>query len=175
MKKLLFIVAIAIAATTYSCSGTKKAEDKGADLKTKIENCSDPDSLKVYVQQARDYAEKMIAEGKNAEAQAYLDEVIPAVTAKDPSLVTTLTAEADSAATALAAAKDSVSAKASELKDSAVSKAGQAIDAAKGATSAAVQSGTDKVKDVASDAKDKASDAISGAADKVKNAVGANN
>ncbi|MCM1336665.1 MAG: hypothetical protein NC187_03210 [Candidatus Amulumruptor caecigallinarius] len=175
MKKLLLVVAIAIAATTYSCSGTKRAEDKGADLKTKIENCTDPDSLKVYVQQAREYAEKMIAEGKDSEAKAYLDEVIPAVTAKDPSLVSNLVTEADSAATAIKEAKDSVAAKAGELKDSMVSKAGQTVDAAKGAVSAAAQTGADKVKDAASTAKDKASDAISGAADKVKDAVGANN
>lgn len=167
MKKLLFVVAIATVAVTFSCSGNKQAEDKGADLKSKIENCSNPDSLKLYVQQARDYAEKMIAEGKDTEAKAYLAEVIPAVTAKDPSLVDKLKAEADSAATAISekavAAKDSVACKAGELKDSVASKAGKAAEAVKGAAADAVQKGSDKAKE-----------AISGAADKVKEAVGGN-
>ena len=121
MKKILFVAVVAMAATLASCSGTKQAEDKGAALKAKIENCTNPDSLKLYVQQAQEYAQKLIAEGKDKEAQAYLDEVTPAVTAKDPSLVNVLKAQGDSVAAdlkvAASAVADSASAKAGEIKD----------------------------------------------------------
>ena len=43
-----------------ACSTTEKAKDEGADLKAKIESCTNPDSMKVYVQQAQAYAEKLI-------------------------------------------------------------------------------------------------------------------
>ena len=76
MKKIFFVAVVAMAATLASCSGTKQAEDKGAALKAKIENCTNPDSLKLYVQQAQEYAQKLIAEGKDKEAQAYLEEVL---------------------------------------------------------------------------------------------------
>lgn len=165
MKKIVYMAAVALAITAASCSGNKRAEDKGADLKAKIENCTNPDSLKLYVQQAREYAEKLIAEGKDTEAKAYLGEVIPAVTSKDPSMVQTLTLEADSAATAIkdkaSAVADSVSAKAGEVKDSVASKAGKAVDAAKSAAADAAQKASDKVSSAASDAAGKVKDALS--------------
>lgn len=159
MKKILFVAVVAMAATLASCSGTKQAEDEGAALKAKIENCTNPDSLKLYVQQAQEYAQKLIAEGKDKEAQAYLDEVTPAVTAKDPSLVNVLKAQGDSVAAdlkeAASAVADSASAKAGEIKDSIASKGAKAVDAAKGAASNAAdavsdaaQKGADKVKDL---------------------------
>lgn len=162
MKKILYVVAIAIAATTFACSN-KTAADQGADLKAKIENCTNPDSLQLYVEQAREYAQKLIAEGKDSEAQAYLAEVIPAVTAKDPSLGDKLTAEADSVISALkdkaGVVTDSVASKATSAVDSVASKTGKAVEATKDA----VNKGADAVN--------KGADAVKGAADKVKNLV----
>lgn len=159
MKKFIYAAAFAIAVSAVSCtSGTQEAQDKGAELKAKIENCTDPDSLKIYVQQAQDYAQKLIAEGKDAEAKAYLEEVNPIVEKKDPSALQILAAEADTAITAIKeraeAAKDSIEAKASEAKDSVKSKASKAVDAAKDAKDKAV----DKAKDVANKTADKVKD-----------------
>lgn len=164
MKKFVLSIAVVAAMMSFaSCSGTKKAEDKGADLKAKIENCTNPDSLKVYVKQAQDYANKLIDEGKTSEAEAYLDEVAPAIKAKDPSAenwFNKAVADVDSVASdvtdATKAAADSVAGKVSDAKD-AVSNA--AADAA------------DKTKTAVSDAASKAKDAASDAADKVKNAL----
>lgn len=57
-------LAVALVATMVfaSCSSTQKAKDEGADLKAKIENCSNPDSLKVYVEQAKAYADKLVSD-----------------------------------------------------------------------------------------------------------------
>lgn len=165
MKKLFFAALVALMATMTSCSGTKQAEDKGAELKSKIENCTDPDSLKLYVEQAQEYAQKLIAEGKDKEAQAYLDEVTPAVNAKNPSLISVLKAQADSVATDLKeAASDAVEgteAKAGEVKDSIASKGAKAVDAAK-----------DAAKGAASEAAGAVSDAAQKGADKVKGLMG---
>jgi len=56
MKKLVLTAIVALALAAASC-GTKSTQEVSAsDIKTKIENCSNPDSLKVYVDQAKDYA-----------------------------------------------------------------------------------------------------------------------
>lgn len=175
MKKLFLSIAIVGAALLGSCSAEKKAEDKGADLKAKIENCTDSDSLKIYVQQAKDYADKLVSEGKDSEAEAFLNEVTPAVEAKDPAAAGTflglnLKAKADSAFDATKEAaknladtvgdkavkvKDAVSDKAKDVKDAVSDKAKDVKDATKDAfntakekTAEAAQSGADKVKDI---------------------------
>ena len=160
MKKLVLSIAVVAAMMSIaSCSGTKKAEDKGAQLKAKIENCTNPDSLKIYVKQAQDYANKLIDEGKTSEAEAYLDEVAPAIKAKDPSAenwFTKAAADVDSVASDVAdatkAAADSVAGKVADAKDAAANAA-------------------DKTKSAVSDAASKAKDAASNAADKVKDAL----
>lgn len=153
-----------------SCSAEKKAEDKGEALKAKIENCTNPDSLRVYVQEAKDYAAQLVKEGKDKAAESFLNEVTPAVQAKDPSAAAAFTglsleAKADSA---IQAAKDA---------------AKTAVDSTKAAVSDKVQQAKDAVSDKVSDAKDATKDAIDAAktktaeaaqtgADKVKEALG---
>ena len=55
-------------------------------MKAKIENCTDTDSLRIYVEQAQAYAQKLEAEGKGEEAEAYLSKITPVVQEKDPSV-----------------------------------------------------------------------------------------
>lgn len=86
MKKLILSFAVLATLAATSCgTSVKKAEDEGAVIKAKIENCTNPDSLKIYVQQAKDYAAKLVKDGDDSAAQAYLSEVAPVVQAKDPS------------------------------------------------------------------------------------------
>lgn len=176
MKKLIlsFTVLAAMAAASCSTSETK-AQNEGAAIKAKIENCTNPDSLAIYVKQAKDYADKLVSEGNDKAAQAYLDEVAPVVQSKDPtaaSVFDRLKADADSAVTAagdaVKATADSAAAKVSDAKD-------KVVDAASNAKDKAVQAASDakdKASKAASDAKDKAADAISSGADKIKEAVG---
>lgn len=171
MKKLVFSLLAIAAVVVTSCSSKTtdaEAQDEGAVIKAKIENCSDPDSLKIYVQQAKDYAAKLVKEGNDTAAQAYLDEVAPVVREKDPTAVSVfdqLEAKADSTVSAAVekadslkdAAADAVKAKAEESKE----KASQALNDAK-----------DKAADKVDEAKAKAADATQSAADKLKNAIG---
>lgn len=177
MKKLVLTVAVALVMSAAAVSCGSKAES-GADMKAKIENCSNPDSLKVYVEQAKTYAQKLVAEGKVEEAKKYLAEVEPVVKEKAPALAGTFSAvttaldkvesvagdkaeaakesasaAVDSAKTAAGNAVDAVSAKAGEVKDAAAQKAGEVKDAA---------------AEKAQQAKDAVSDAAQQGADKVK-------
>ena len=150
MKKLIlsFAVLAAMAAATSCASSEKKAEDEGAAIKAKIENCSDPDSLRIYVKQAQDYADKLVKSGDEKAAEAYLSEVAPVVQAKYSSaagLFDRLKAEADS------------------TLDTAVD-ATKTVDVAKDVK--------DKTVDVAKDVKDKTVDVANDAKDKVKGALG---
>ncbi len=169
MKKLFFSLLAVAAVIVTSCSSKtteKEATDEGAAIKAKIENCSDPDSLKIYVQQAKDYAAKLVKEGNDTAAQAYLNEVAPVVRTKDPTAVNVfdqLEAKADSTVSAAVEKADSLKdvaadaakakveegkAKATEAANNVKDKAAAAADAAKQKTADAAQSAADKVKDV---------------------------
>lgn len=174
MKKMFLAVA-AVATMFASCSSTQKAKDEGADLKAKIESCTNPDSLKVYVEQAKAYADKLVSEGKDKEADAYLQEVAPVVAAKDPaatSVFDKIKAAADSVADdtadAAKAVGDSVASAASAVGDAVSDK----YDAAKDATVKAAEDAKAKAAKVAEDAKEKTADAVQSGADKVKSALG---
>ena len=172
MKKLILSFAVLATLAATSCgTSVKKAEDEGAAIKAKIENCTNPDSLKIYVQQAKDYAAKLVKNGDDSAAQAYLDEVAPAVQTKDPSaagVLTGLKAEADSALTNAKNAVDSAATKTGEAVKGAVDatkdKAAEVGNAVSDKASEAGQAVSDK----ASDVKQKAADAVQSGADKVK-------
>lgn len=186
MKKIYLTVALVATMVFASCSSTQKAKDEGADLKSKIESCTNPDSLKVYVDQAKAYATKLVSEGKDKEAEAYLNEIAPVVAAKDPSATSVfnkIESAADSVAgdanDAMKAAGDSVAAAAnavgdavSDKVDAAKAAASQAADDAKAKAADAVDNAKAKAAQVADDAKTKAADAATQAADKVKDALG---
>lgn len=170
MKKLVLIGALAavLAIGSVSCSKKDGASDPSA-ITSKIENCTNTDSLKVYVDQAKAYAQKLVKEGKVDQAKEYLAKIEPVVKEKAPALAGTLatvetaldkvgdavgdkvddakdaaSAAADSLGSAAESARDAVAEKAGEVKDAAAEK----IQQAKDATADAAQKGADKVKDL---------------------------
>lgn len=167
MKKLVLTAIVAIALAATSCGTKQTGEVSASDLKTKIENCTNPDSVKIYVDQAKDYAKKLVDEGKIDEARKYLDQIEPVVKEKAPALSSTF----DAVNTALGKVKEVAGDKAEEAKDAAAA----ATDSVKNAADNAVQNAKDaasdaaqKTKDAVENAKDAASDAAQQGADKVK-------
>ncbi len=168
MKKILLAVALITAASAVSCSkATNESKENGDCLKSKIENCTDSDSLQMYVTQVKNHADSLAAAGKHEDAMKYLDEMETAITKADPSLKeqlaatwesikSTSKAATDSVGTAVNEAVDSLGNKADEAKDKIVEKAGEAKD---------------KVAEKAEEAKDKAGKALDKGKDAVKNAA----
>lgn len=158
MKKLFLSVAVLAAIAAASCgTSEKKALDEGAAIKARIENCSDPDSLNIYVKQAQDYAESLKAKGDDAAAQAYIEEVAPVIEAKDPSSAGVFEKFGEKADKVVSTVGDSVASKAS---------------AATEATKEAIETAKEKTGQVVDAAKEKTADAIQGAADATKGVLG---
>ena len=156
MKKLLLSIAVvaALCAATASCG---KSADSTASMKSKIENCTNTDSLRAYVEQAKAYADKLVAEGKVDEARKYLAELEPVVKSKAPALSGALS----TVESTLDKVNANAYAKAAEAKNSAAA----AVDSAKSAVGSAAEAVKDKAADVASAVKEKTQDVKEGAAD----------
>lgn len=146
MKNLFLSAAVLGLLAFTSCS--KKAESVTVttdDLKSKIENCTNPDSLTVYVDQAKAYAQKLVDEGKIDQAKEVMDKIQPVVEEKAPSLagafatvkglvdkVPSKTEDAvNDAKAAVSAAGDSVAAGVEKAKDAAVEQVTETVDATK--------------------------------------------
>lgn len=175
----LAIAAAAVGSLT-SCGSkaAREGSDEGEALKAKIENCTDPDSLKIYVEQAQTYAQKLEAEGKGEEAEAYLNKIVPVVQKKDPSVATYFEELKTKAGEEVTEAKEAVDSVAGAVKDKSaavvdsvknaganavegVKKAGSdAVEAAKEKSAAAVQKGKEKVSDAAQQGADKVKDLL---------------
>ena len=125
MKKLVLTAIVALALAATSCGSKTSEQVSASDMKTKIENCTNPDSLKVYVDQAKDYAKKLVDEGKVDEAQKYLDQIEPVVKDKAPALSSTF----DAVNTALGKVKDVAGDKFDDAKEAA-SVAGDSVSSA---------------------------------------------
>lgn len=160
MKKIVLSLAtvVALSLAVVSC-GKAESADSASNIKAKIENCTNPDSVKVYVEQAKAYAEKLVKEGKVDEAKKYLAEIEPVVNEKAPALSGVLT----TVSTALDKVKDA----AGDATDAAAATADSVKNAAADAATGAVES----VKDKAEDVTNKAGEAVGNAADKAKDAV----
>lgn len=179
MKKLLLLAFGAALLSLGSCStSAEKAQKNETEIAAKIQNCTNPDSLKVYVEEAKAYAQKLINEGKLDEAKKYLAEIEPVVNEKAPSLsgiFTTIKGAVDQIPDAAGNAADSIKAKADAAKDSIAAAANAKVEAGKEAIEAAAQAQKEKaaaaVNDAADKAKEKAADAANSAADKLKNAL----
>ncbi len=148
----LTIAAAAIGSLT-SCGSkaAREGSDEGEALKAKIENCTDPDSLKIYVEQAQTYAQKLEAEGKGKEAEAYLNKIVPVVQKKDPSVATyfeELKTKACEAKEAVDSVAGAVKDKSAAVVDSVKNAGANAVEGVKNAGSDAAQQGADKVKDL---------------------------
>lgn len=178
MKKFFMTLAVAAMALGAMTSCGSKAEtegkDEGKELKTKIENCTDPDSLKIYVEQAHEYAAKLEAEGKGAEAEGYLDELLPVVQQKDSAaasyfqqLKSKAVEEVNEAKEAAKEAKDSVA----SAGKHAVEAGKDAVNAGKDAVKGAAESAEKKVSDAAAEAKQKGTEAVDAAKQKGSEAV----
>lgn len=179
MKKLVLVFALAgaLLAGSTACSKKGDASSEASAMATKIENCTNTDSLQLYVAQAKAYAEKLVREGKAEQAKEYLAKIEPVVKAKSPAAASALSAAGqiidkavesvkDGASTATDAvqdaanktgdkineAADAVSDKANEVKDAAADKANEVKDAA---TEKAAE-----VKDAAADKANQAADAV---------------
>lgn len=176
MKKL--VLSIAVAALMIGAACSNKAADSADALKAKIENCTNADSLSIYVDQARDYARKLVAEGKIDQAKEYLAKIEPVVKEKAPAL----SGAFDAVNNAIKSVPGSVAEKAEDAKvaaDSAVNAAGKVaagvVDSAKTVAANAadrVSEKADELSDKAADkvqqAKDATADAAQKGADKVK-------
>ena len=156
MKKLLLSIAVvaALCAATASCG---KSADSTASTKSKIENCTNTDSLRAYVEQAKAYADKLVAEGKVDEARKYLAELEPVVKSKAPAL--------SGALSTVESTLDKVKENASDKADEAKNSTAAAVDSAKSAVGSAAEAVKDKAADVASAVKEKTQDVKEGAAD----------
>ena len=156
MKKLLLSIAVvaALCAATASCG---KSADSTASMKSKIENCTNTDSLRAYVEQAKAYADKLVAEGKEDEARKYLAELEPVVKSKAPAL--------SGALSTVESTRDKVKENASDKADEAKNSTAAAVDSAKSAVGSAAEAVKDKAADVASAVKEKTQDVKEGAAD----------
>ena len=186
-KTVLSFAVLAAALMAASCTtSTKTAEDEGAAIKAKIENCSDPDSLKIYAAEAQAYADKLVKSGDDAAAKAYLEEVTPVITSKAPqdaSLLERLKIEADSAVMEASEKAEAVAAeakeKAEDVKDKAktiskdaVEKGKETVEKGKEAVSNTVEKGKEAVSNTAEKGKEAVSNAAQQGADKVKNLLG---
>lgn len=180
MKKILLGLAVACAVMTSCGSKEQAAANESAnDFKAKIENCTNPDSLKIYVEQAVAYAQELQASGKLEEAKAYLNDIKGTVTEKVPALSGLIETAVKAIDAVPGAATDAVEG----AKDAAVDQANQAVDAANQAVDAAkedlgkkvdeqVNKASEQANKAVDDAKNKAADAVQGAADKVKAGFG---
>ena len=173
------VLAVAGAGVLYSCQSTaqKEGEDEGDAIKLKIENCTDPDSVRILADQARAYAEKLEAQGQGEEAASYLKTVIPVIQSRDSSAVDVFDQLKSEALKEVANAKRAVSVKdslakaAAAAKDSAVNAAKNAGDNVKDAATGAVEAGKNKAKEVYESGKQKTKDAVESGKQKTKDAV----
>lgn len=172
MKKLFMIAAVAATVLLGACS--KKAdssEESGNALKSKIENCTNPDSLKVYVNDIQAYAQKLVNEGKVAEAKQYLDQVLPIVKEKAPQLASTLEAISATVEKIPGQAVDGLK----EAAGNAVDTVGARVDAAKEAVTnkatEAVEDAKEAAGNVVNNVKNGAVDAATGAAESATKAI----
>lgn len=189
MKKILLSAAFVAALTLGSCSGSGSATgvENASDFKSKVENCTNPDSLKAYVTEAQAYVQKLVDEGKLDQAKKYLDEIEPVVQQKAPKFagmfetVKSLVDKVPSAGTdaldkaneAASVAGDSISSAAESVKEVASDKIEDLKDAAADKVSDVKDAVAGKVSDVKDAVADKAAEAKEAVSEKAADAKAA--
>lgn len=172
MKHLLLAVAVA-STMLMSCSGAKEqAATSADDVKAKIENCTNPDSVKLYVEEAVAYAQQLQKEGKLEEAKAYLNDLKATVGAKAPTLVDYFNKAVEAVEAVPGDVKEAVDGTVEEGKNVVDEQVDAAKDAANKAVDEAVNKANDKVNEQVDAAKDKGAEAVQNAADKLKAGMG---
>lgn len=154
MKKLVLAIAVGsvLAIGGTSCSSKTETVDASV-LTSKIENCTNTDSLQLYVAQAKQYAEQLVKDGKAQQAKDFLDRIEPVVKEKSPAMASTLTA-------------------ASGIIDKAVDAVKKGTDTASDAVKDAAEATGDKIEDVAEATGDKATEIKDATVDKTKEIAG---
>ncbi len=168
MKKILLSAAFVAALTLGSCSGSGSAAgvENASDFKSKVENCTNPDSLKAYVTEAQAYVQKLVNEGKIDEAKKYLDQIEPVVKEKAPKFAGLLET--------VKSVVDKVPSAGSDALDKAKDAAAVAGDSLSSAAESVKEAAAGKIEDLKDAAADKVSDvkaAVSEKAGEVKDAV----
>lgn len=190
MKKILLSAALVAALTLGSCAGGGSATgvDNASDFKTKIENCTNPDSIQAYVSEAKAYVQKLVDDGKLDQAKKYLDEIEPVVQQKAPKLagafeavksfvdkVPTAGVDAlDKAKEAASVAGDSISSAAESIKDAAAEKYEDVKDAVSDKAADVKAAVAEKAADVKDAVTEKAADtkaAVTEKANDIKDAA----
>lgn len=167
MKKLILSVAVTAVALMVACTGKQQTEKEDGGIMAKIENCTNTDSLKAYVDQAKAYAQTLVSQGKVEQAKEFLAKIEPVVKQKAPALATALT----SVESALDKVEAAASEKADSTKQAVTDSVGNKIDAAKQAISDKASETVEKASDAVENVAGKASDAVGKAADKTADAV----
>jgi len=161
MKRILPAALLAMCAIASGCSGNNsKTACDGESLKSKIENCTDRDSLTMYVKQAKSHAERLIKTGKADEARKYIDDVTPAVEKQSPTLRDEWARAVRSIGLATESTADSIGSKAAAAADSVKSKTGDAAKKVKEKSAEIYDDAKDGVKEGAKDVKDAADEAL---------------
>lgn len=165
MKKIIFAVAVVLAAVSVGCSGNSAAvQENERDLKVKIENCTNQDSLNVYIEQAQKYAKALADSGKTKEARRYMEELTPVVEKKAPEMKSKWAAAVENVKDFTMSTADSVAAKSTEVLDSVKAKGADAADAVADRADKVI----DGTKDVAGKAVDGTKKVAGTVADKTK-------
>lgn len=175
MKNLFLTAAALCVLLLSSCSkSAEKATEATNDFKSKIENCTNPDSIAKYVDQAKAYAQKLVDEGKIDQAKEVLEKLQPVVEEKAPALAGTFSSvkglldkipgatesAVDNAKESATALGDSVASDVKNTTDAAKQSAADAIDNAKQAVSDKTNEVVDATKKAVSDKASEATDAV---------------
>lgn len=180
MKKLLLLSAVAAFLLAAPACTQKSGVADATTFSEKIANCSNPDSINAYVDQAKAYAEKLVKEGKVKEAQEYLTKIEPVVKEKAPAAASAITTAKeilnkaveklgqgkDNAAEAVSNATKEVADKANEAGDAVAGKAQEVSDAVADKASDVKDAVADKTKEVTDATVDKAKEAAHAVGDK---------
>ena len=166
MKKFFLSAVIFSALVMTSCGGSQKTADMADDLSMKIENCTDPDSLKIYVKQAQDYARKLISEGKTTEAREYLDKIAPVIEDKDPSVKEAFSNLMSATGTVIKEKTEDVTEAVDSTADAVAGKAAEVFDKTKNTVVDKAKDAKDAMVDKAKDVKDSGAKAVDNAKSK---------
>lgn len=163
MKKSVLSIAIfaALSIAGVSCSGSADKNIDPAALTDSIAATTDEDRIATYVNDAMDYADGLIKEGKLEEARKFLAGIEPLVKEKAPALASVISTVTETISAAKEidaesereAIEEAIENKAQEAADSLTQVASDAADAAK-------QAAADKLNEAAQNASEKVNDKV---------------
>lgn len=84
---VLLAAALALTIMAACTPAPRKARERAEDLRTRIELCRDPDSIRVMVEQAVAFAQVLADRGLTVEAATYLDNIQDALKTKSAGML----------------------------------------------------------------------------------------